>query len=376
MLSSPHLGGLEIDALEKVVESNWIAPVGPWIQQFEYGLARQLTEESDHAVVALNSGTSALHLGLILLGVRPGDVVLCQSFTFSASANPIAYVGAEPVFIDSEPGTWNMDPDLLEEALKTLQREGKRVGAIIPVHLYGMPAQMDRIMALAQRYGVPVLEDAAEALGSTLHGQACGTFGNLGVFSFNGNKIITTGGGGALLGKDKGLIDRARYLATQSRDATPEYNHREIGYNYALSNVLAAIGCAQLEVLPERIQARRENFRIYRELLGGIDGVDFLEEPVGYFSNRWLTTITVDPARTGTTREALRLALEAHNIESRPLWKPMHQQPIFATCRHFGRGVSDALFADGLCLPSGSNLNVSDLHRVVDLITQHVKAAV
>jgi dTDP-4-amino-4,6-dideoxygalactose transaminase len=319
----------------------------------------------------LSSGTSAIHLALILLGVKSGDTVFCQSITFSASANPIAYQGANPVFIDSESETWNMDPQLLKIALSEAKKIGKLPKAIIPVHLYGMPAKMQDILLIAEEYGVPVIEDAAEALGSNIENKPCGSFGEFGVLSFNGNKIITTSGGGALLSNNAEMIEKARFLATQARDAAPHYQHSHIGYNYRMSNVLAGIGRGQLEVLKDRVEARRANYQRYVSYFSRLKekgfNIKFQEELDGYFSNRWLTCILVDPKLNyGLTREIIRLALEADNIESRPLWKPMHQQPVFANCKSYINGVSDKLFEDGLCLPSGSNLTDEEFIRIFD----------
>jgi dTDP-4-amino-4,6-dideoxygalactose transaminase len=365
-LSSPHMDGSELELVKDAFESNWIAPLGPHVDGFEQELANYTGTR--HAA-ALSAGTAALHLALILSGVQPGDEVICQSFTFSASANPIVYVGATPVFIDSEKDTWNMDPALLETAIKERLAKGKRIGAIIPVHLYGMPAKMEEIMAIAKKYEIPVIEDAAEALGSKLHGKACGSFGNFGVLSFNGNKIITTSGGGALLGNDGELISKARFLASQARDAAPHYQHSQIGYNYRMSNIIAAIGRGQMRVIDVRVSERRKNFEYYYKELSGLPGISFQEAPEGYFSNRWLTTILVDPAEAGgLTRETIRLALEKENIESRPLWKPMHLQPVFANHPAYVNGVGEELFEKGLCLPSGSNLSETDLAKVVSLI--------
>jgi dTDP-4-amino-4,6-dideoxygalactose transaminase len=365
-LSSPHMEGSELELVKDAFESNWIAPLGPHVDGFEQELANYTGAR--HAA-ALSAGTAALHLALILSGVQPGDEVICQSFTFSASANPIVYVGATPVFIDSEKDTWNMDPALLETAVKERLAKGKKIGAIIPVHLYGMPAKMEEIMAIAKKYEIPVIEDAAEALGSKLHGKACGSFGNFGVLSFNGNKIITTSGGGALLGNDGELISKARFLASQARDAAPHYQHSQIGYNYRMSNIVAAIGRGQMRVIDARVAERRKNFEYYYKELSGLPGISFQEAPEGYFSNRWLTTILVDPAEAGgLTRETIRLALEKENIESRPLWKPMHLQPVFANHPAYVNGVGEELFDKGLCLPSGSNLSEADLAKVVSVI--------
>lgn len=365
-LSSPHMEGTELELVKDAFESNWIAPLGPHVDGFEQDLA---TFTGTKHAAALSAGTAALHLALILSGVKAGDEVICQSFTFSASANPIVYIGATPVFVDSEKDTWNMDPVLLDSAIKDRLAKGKRVGAIIPVHLYGMPAKMSEILAVAEQYEIPVIEDAAEALGSMLHGRACGSFGNFGVLSFNGNKIITTSGGGALLGNDEELIKKARFLASQARDVAPHYQHSQIGYNYRMSNISAAIGRGQMQVIENRVAVRRRNFEYYYEALNAIPGITFQEEPDDYFSNRWLTAILVDPAVTGgITRETIRLALEKENIESRPLWKPMHLQPVFADHPAYLNGVGEELFEKGLCLPSGSNLSEADLAKVVAII--------
>ncbi|MCB9294295.1 MAG: aminotransferase class I/II-fold pyridoxal phosphate-dependent enzyme [Lewinellaceae bacterium] len=367
-LSSPHIGPAERRYVTEAFDTNWIAPLGPHVNAFEEVLAHYTG--APHAA-ALSSGTAAIHLALILLGVEAGDTVLCQSMTFSASANPILYQGARPVFIDSEPGSWNMDPNALEDALKAhnLKPKALRPKAIIPVHLYGMPARMAEIMEVAMRYGVPIVEDAAEALGSTYQGKKCGAFGQFGILSFNGNKIITTSGGGALLGEDEALIQRARFLATQARDPAPHYQHSQVGYNYRLSNVLAGIGRGQMEVLPGRIEQRRANHERYRAFFQGWNerGYDirFQEEQPGMFSNRWLTCILVNPDKNhGLTREAIRLALEADNIEARPLWKPMHLQPVFAGAPYYGGDTAEDLFDIGLCLPSGSNLTGEDFQRI------------
>ncbi len=355
--------------MTEAFDMNWIAPLGPNVDGFEEDL--QYYTGVKYAAV-LSSGTAAIHLGLIILGVGPGDIVLCQSLTFSASANPVIYLGGTPVFVDSEKDTWNMCPLKLEEAIiacleGNLEGSGgpRKPKAIIPVHLYGMPARIDRIIEIAQKYDIPVLEDAAEALGGRLRGKPCGSFGLLGVLSFNGNKIITTSGGGALLSDRQELIEQARFLATQARDRAPHYQHSEIGYNYRMSNVLAGIGRGQMEVLDERVKQRRENNRRYREMLMSVDGISFLNEPEGHFSNYWLTTILVDPEKTGAiTREDIRLAFEKENIEARPLWKPMHLQPVFSGYPFFGDGTGERLFEAGLCLPSGSNLTDADFDRI------------
>ncbi len=369
-LSSPHMGGKESEYVQDAFATNWIAPLGPHVDAFEKALC---DFTGSKAAAALSSGTAAIHLGLVLLDVQPGDYVLCQSFTFSASANPICYLGAIPVFIDSEPLTWNMDPEALELAIQACMTSGpakglpaKKPKAIIPVHLYGMPAQIDAIQTIATRYDIPVLEDAAEALGSTLDSKACSTFGSLGVLSFNGNKIITTSGGGALVSDNSEWISKARFLSTQARDPAPHYQHSHIGYNYRLSNVLAGIGRGQMEVLPDRVAARRHNFERYQSLLGHVNGITFQMEPNSrYYSNHWLTAITLDPSKTnGIDRESVRLALERDAIESRPLWKPMHLQPIFKSFPFFGEHHAERLFDQGLCLPSGSNLTEQEWERI------------
>jgi dTDP-4-amino-4,6-dideoxygalactose transaminase len=366
-LSSPHMGGEEIKFVQDAFDANWISPVGPNIISFEEELSAYTGMKH---CAALSSGTAAIHLALIILGVQRDDEVLCSSFTFAGTCNPIVYQGAKPVFVDSEISTWNIDPDLLEEAIADrIRKTGKKPKAVIVVHLYGMPAQMDRIIKICRAYEIPMIEDAAEALGSSLHGLKLGTFGDLSILSFNGNKIITTSGGGALLSDNKKWIQDARFLATQARDPAPHYEHTHIGYNYRLSNICAGIGRGQLLVLDERVKQRRAVFNHYKLQLTGIKGISFPEEPSGYFSNRWLTTILVDPSKTnGITREDIRLALEKENIESRPLWKPMHLQPVFGDAPFYGSTVSEQLFDNGLCLPSGSNLPADDLNRVSSLI--------
>ncbi|MEL0301634.1 MAG: DegT/DnrJ/EryC1/StrS family aminotransferase, partial [Flavobacteriaceae bacterium] len=312
----------------------------------------------------VQSGTAAIHLALRLLEIQQGDLILCQSFTFIGSSNPILYEKAIPVFIDSEATTWNMCPNALEEAIVDLDKKGKQPKAIIVVHLYGMPAKMNEIMAIAHRYNIPVIEDAAEALGSFVDGKSCGSFGDFGILSFNGNKIITTSGGGALLSNNVEALQRARFLATQAKDNAPHYEHTQMGYNYRMSNIAAAIGVGQLKVLDQRVAARRSNHDFYQALFANVEGVQFLEEPEGYFSNRWLSCIIIDSAVTGVSREDLRLALEKENIESRPLWKPMHLQPLFAHSDYYGTNFSEKLFQDGICLPSGSNLNPQEKERI------------
>lgn len=370
-LSSPHMGGGEQKYIQEAFDTNWIAPLGANVDGFENDLAIAL--KTKHVAV-LSSGTAAIQLALILLGVKAGDEVICSSFTFSASANPIVYLGAKPIFIDSEKKTWNMDPELLEEAIKDRIEKGKKPKAIILVHLYGMPANMERILAIANKYKVPVIEDAAEALGSKYKGKALGTFGQFGILSFNGNKIITTSGGGALLSNDGNAIEKARFLATQARDEAPHYQHSEIGYNYRMSNVLAGIGRGQMEVLEGRIERRRQINNYYYENLSHIPGISFLREPSeDYFSNHWLTTILVNSDKTkGINREDIRLALLNKNIDSRPLWKPMHLQPVFENCDSYQNGVSNELFVKGLCLPSGTNMTDKDLQRVTKEILQVV----
>jgi len=370
-LSSPHMGGNERNFVNETFDSNWVAPLGPNVDGFEKDLEQYLGQ--DVHVSVLSAGTAALHLALIVLGVEMDDEVICQSITFSASANPIRYQHATPVFVDSESETWNMDPNALEDAIKQRKAKGKMPKAIIPVHLYGMPAKMEDIIAIAEKYEIPIIEDAAEALGSSINGVMCGTFGEMSILSFNGNKIITTSGGGALVAKNKQYTDKATFLATQARDPAPHYQHSEIGYNYRMSNICAAIGRGQMEVLPERIEQRRKNFEFYKTALKDFTGIAFVEEPEGYFSNRWLTTILVDPMKSSVNREDIRLALLEENIESRPLWKPMHRQPVFKDFPYYGGNISENLFENGLCLPSGSNLREEDLERVVSKMTQTIR---
>lgn len=366
-LSPPHMGGAERKYVQEAFDTNWISPVGPHIAAFEQELAACTTVPH---VAALTSGTAAIHLALLLLGVAAGDEVICQSFTFSGTCNPIRYLQAVPVFVDSEHDTWNMDPALLAEAIDHRKKvTGRYPKAIIAVHLYGMPARMEEILKTAAQVGIPVIEDAAEALGSTYHERMCGSLGDFGILSFNGNKIITTSGGGALLSANEAWIAKARFLATQAREAAPHYEHKEIGYNYRLSNVCAGIGRGQLEVLPQRVAIRRANFQHYLQALGALPGFKFLQEPPGLKSNCWLSTVLIDPAVAGITREQVRLALEAENIECRPLWKPMHRQPVFKDFPFYGSGVSDRLFDQGLCLPSGTQMSPHDLRRVCDVVS-------
>ncbi|WP_144280900.1 aminotransferase class I/II-fold pyridoxal phosphate-dependent enzyme [Chryseobacterium echinoideorum] len=366
-LSSPHMGGNEQKYVNEAFESNWVAPLGPNVDCFEKDLETFLNENVK--VAALSAGTAALHLALIECGVQHGDEVICQSMTFSASANPIAYCGATPVFIDSEKDTWNMCPVALKEAVEDRISKGKKPKAIIVVHLYGMPAKMDEILKIASEYEIPVIEDAAEALGSTYKGKSCGTFGRFGILSFNGNKIITTSGGGALVCHNQEDKDKAVFLSTQARDNAPHYQHSHIGYNYRMSNIVAGIGRGQMEVLNDRVEARRKMHDFYVEIFKNIEGVEVFSEPTAdYFSNHWLSAIVVNPEITGKTREDLRLAFMEDNIESRPLWKPMHLQPVFADAPYYGTDVSEKLFNDGLCLPSGSNLTDEDRKRIKTMI--------
>lgn len=359
-LSSPHMGGKEIEFVTEVFDTNWIAPLGPNVDGFERDIKSYLDQEV--YVSALSSGTAAIHLGLILLGVRYGDEVICQSMTFSASANPIMYCGATPIFVDSERNTWNMCPITLEKAIKDRIRKGKKPKAIIAVHLYGMPYMVDEINEVANKYDIPVLEDSAESLGSTYKNIKCGTFGAVSILSFNGNKIITTSGGGALVSNKQEVIEKSIYLSTQARDTAPHYQHSEVGYNYRMSNVVASIGRGQMLVLDERVAARRKNYETYFRELSGVNEISFLDETEHNFSNRWLSCILT---RTYEEREKIRLCLESENIESRPLWKPMHMQPVFSKYPSYINGVSEDLFQKGLCLPSGSNLTEEDLNRVI-----------
>lgn len=364
-LSSPHMSGLEQQYVQDAFATNWIAPLGPHVDAFEQEFATAVG--AGHAA-ALSSGTAALHLALLLAGVGVGDEVLVSTLTFSASVNPIVYLGGRPVLIDSERRSWNIDPALVAETVERKVRQGKPPKAVIPVHLYGQSADMAPILEVCARYAIPVIEDAAEALGATYQDRAPGTLGKAGIFSFNGNKIITTSGGGMLVSDDAGFIAHARKLATQARDPAPHYQHAEIGYNYRMSNVLAGIGRGQLQVLEARVQARRRNFAFYQQTIGDLPGIDFMPEAPWGRHTRWLTVMTVDPQQFGADRETIRLALEAENIEARPVWKPMHLQPIFAECEAVGGAVAEQFFRDGLCLPSGSNLSEDDLGRVVDVI--------
>jgi dTDP-4-amino-4,6-dideoxygalactose transaminase len=363
-LSSPHMGGGEQKYIQEAFDTNWVAPLGPNVNEFENSLQAYLNGNS--FVAALSSGTAAIHLALVQLGVSRGDEVLCQSFTFSASANPILYQGAIPVFIDSELKTWNMCPIQLEIAILNRLKNGKKPKAIIAVHLYGMPYNVTKINELGQKYQIPIIEDSAEALGSEFGGEKCGTFGSFSILSFNGNKIITTSGGGALITKSKIKKEEAIFLATQARDNAPHYEHSKIGYNYRMSNIIAGIGRGQLEVLENRILARRNNFKFYKEEIKSKE-FTFLEEPEGSFSNRWLTCILTPSFEI---REKIRLSFEKENIESRPLWKPMHLQPLFKGCLNFTNGTSENLFGVGLCLPSGSNITEKELYRIVGVLNR------
>ncbi len=367
-LSSPHMGGGEQKYVQEAFDTNWVAPLGPNVTGLEQDLENYIGQNA--FVGALSSGTAAIHLGLILLGVKPGDEVICQSMTFSASANPIMYQGATPVFIDSEPDTWNMCPVALEEAIKDRIAKGKNLKAIIAVHLYGMPYKIEAIKQVAEQYNIPVLEDSAEALGSSYKGQKCGTFGDIGILSFNGNKIITTSGGGAIVTKTKDAKDKVVFLSTQARDNAPHYQHSEVGYNYRMSNICAGIGRGQMEVLDDHVGLRRKMHDFYKEIFAGNPAVTLHEEPgADYYSNFWLTSIVIDPEKCGgKTREGLRLAMEKENIECRPLWKPMHLQPVFENYPYYGNKVAEQLFNNGLCLPSGSNLTDEERKRIEEVI--------
>jgi dTDP-4-amino-4,6-dideoxygalactose transaminase len=371
-LSSPHMSGGEMKYIDQAFAQNWVSPLGPNVDAFEESLTKYCGVK--HAA-ALSSGTAAIHLALIILGIKSGDEVIASSFTFSATVNPIVYQGATPILIDSEPGTWNMDPELLEKAIqgRRAQGAGHRVKVIIVVHLYGMPANMQDILKIAEKNDIPVIEDAAEALGSRYMGKAAGSFGKMAVLSFNGNKIITTSGGGALISNDNELVSKARFLATQARDRAPHYQHSQIGYNYRMSNILAGIGRGQMEVIEDRVKRRRDTFSFYKKNLDKYEGIKFVEEPdESYFSNRWLTTVLIDPTKTGITHEDLQKNLEKDKIETRPLWKPMHLQPVFSSCPSYLNGVSEKLFSKGLCLPSGSNMSDDDRMRVLDSIIKNL----
>lgn len=369
MLSRPQVAGNEKKYIDEALAADWIVPLGPHVDEFERRLADFLGVEN---VVALSAGTAAIHLGLVMLGVGPGDEVICQSMTFSASANPVKYCGANPVFVDSEAETMNMDPDLLEHAIVDRKRiTGRYPKAIVPVHLYGMPAKMDQIMAIADKYGIPVLEDAAEGLGSKYNGKFCGTFGQYGALSFNGNKIITTSGGGALICPDAEAAKRVKFLATQAREPFPYYYHNVVGYNYRLSNISAAIGCAQIETIHERLARRRAIHELYAKAFADTPGIEVQCNPsAAYDSNFWLSTISLNPEAITITPDQLRIALAERNIESRLMWRPMHLQPVFADAPYYGHGISDRLFDNGLCIPSGASLTDSEIATVINAIKE------
>ena len=369
-LSSPHMGGGEMKYVQEAFDQNWVAPLGKNVDEFENAIQEFI--EEDKFVAALSSGTAALHLALIQLGVGYGDEVICQSFTFSASANPIKYLGANPVFVDSDPVNWNMSPFFLEEAIKDRISKNKKPKAVIIVHLYGMPALMDEITAICSKYEIPLIEDSAEALGSTYKNKKCGTFGDFAILSFNGNKIITTSGGGALVGPTKETKEKTIFLSTQARDNAPHYQHSEIGYNYRLSNICAGIGRGQMEVLSDRIQQRRAINEFYKDVFSNIDAVNlFSEASSDFFSNHWLSSITIDKKVSTRTNQELMAAFTEENIETRPLWKPMHLQPVFNDCPYYGETVSEELFTAGLCLPSGSNITNDDKNRIYEVISKY-----
>lgn len=366
-LSPPHPTGNELGLLQEVIDQNWMAPVGPHLQKFEQHIAQYLGSET--YATALQSGTAALHLGLQLLGVGKGDVVICQSLTFVASVNPVVYLGATPVFIDSEPDTWNLCPLMLEMAIKDCISMGKKPKAIIAVHLYGMPYQVDAVHQLAKKYEIPVLEDSAEALGSTYHGKPCGSFGDLSIFSFNGNKIITSGGGGSLNCFNKSQHQYALKLATQAKEDAPHFEHTEVGYNYRMSSFNAAVGCAQWEVLEDYVRIRREHYHFYSNQLAALTDLKFLAEPTGVKSNRWLSVLLT---KNLEQRERIRIALTSRGIESRPIWKPMHHQPLYKNEKAYRNGVSEELFNRGLCLPSGSQLTKEQLYLICAIIKENI----
>jgi dTDP-4-amino-4,6-dideoxygalactose transaminase len=370
-ISPPHMSGFEEEFVAEAFRSNWIAPLGPMVDAFEREMCAYVG--IPHAT-ALMSGTAALHLALLVIGVKTGDEVICASLTFSASANAITYVGAKPVFVDSDRKSWAMDPDLLADELAECRTRGRLPKAVIAVDFYGQCADYSRIEEICRNYEVPLVEDAAEALGATYDGKKAGCFGKMAIFSFNGNKIITTSGGGMLVSEERDMVEKARFLATQARDPMPHYEHSTIGYNYRMSNILAAIGRGQLKVIDDRVAARRENFDYYLRALKDIPEISFMAEADYGRSNRWLTCILVDPTEFGATREDIRLALEAENIESRPVWKPMHMQPVFRACRKRGGEVAEDIFTKGLCLPSGSDLSVEDLDRIVSIIKKTGKS--
>lgn len=376
-LSSPHMSGNEMNYIREAFETNWIAPLGPNVDAFEKEIA-SFTGASE--AVAVSSGTAAIHLALSLLGVKKGDYVFCSSLTFVASANPILYQGATPVFIDSEPDTWNMSPKALEKALSKAAYEGRLPKAVIVVHLYGQSAKMDEILSICNVYGIPIIEDSAESLGSTYKGKASGTFGKFGIYSFNGNKIITTSGGGMLISNDVDALKKARFLATQAKDLAPHYQHSVMGFNYRLSNILAGVGRAQLEVLNERVAARRMIFERYEKELVDIPGIQFMPELENTKSNRWLTALTIDEERAGFSASSLIVQLALKNIEARPIWKPLHLQPLFNGVEYYphsqNESISENLFNTGICLPSGSNMTEEDQMRVIDCIKRFVRLKV
>lgn len=371
-LSSPHMGGGEMKYIQQAFDENWVAPLGPNVNGFEQDL-EDFLQNGAH-VAALSSGTGALHLALVLLDVHAHDEVICQSLTFSASANPIKYLNANALFVDSERDTWNLCPNAVEDAIKKRLKTGKKPKVIIAVDLYGMPYKINDLRSISKRYEIPIIEDAAEALGSTFKGKKCGTFGDISILSFNGNKIITTSGGGALIVKKKEYKKKAVFLSTQARDDAPHYEHTNLGYNYRMSNICAGIGRGQMEVINDRVAQRRANHDFYEDLFQEIPGVTVLKEPNGdYFSNRWLSVITIDPQSASLTREELRLALHQENIESRPIWKPMHLQPVFKKERYYGGKIAESIFNNGLCLPSGSNLTDDDRSRIAENILNTFK---
>ena len=366
-LSPPHMSGTELKYVNDAFSSGWIAPIGPQVDAFEREFCG--ATGAGHAA-AVSSGTAALHLAMVLSNIGPGDEVACSSFTFAGSAFPIVYQGATPVFIDCEEKSWNMDPRLLEHAIKARRKKGKRIKAAVVVHLYGQSADLDPIIKICRHYDVALIEDAAESLGATYKGKSTGTMGHIGIFSFNGNKIVTTSGGGMLVSRDKRLVERARFFATQARDRAPHYEHSRIGYNYRMSGICAAIGRGQLTVLQKRIERKREIFDYYRNALSAFPGLSFMPEAGYGASNRWLTCLTIDPEKSPAVANRVRLALEKQNIESRPLWKPMHLQPVFRRCPSFTNGISERLFATGLCLPSGTALAESDLARIAKAVAK------
>ena len=376
-LSSPHMSGNEQNYINEAFDTNWIAPLGPNVDAFEKEIASYVGVED---AAALSSGTAAIHLALRLLDVRTGDKVFCSSLTFIASANPISYEGAEPVFIDSEPETWNMSPLALEHALADAKREGQLPKAVIVVNLYGQNAKMDEILSVCNEYEVPIIEDAAESLGSTYKGKASGTFGKFGIYSFNGNKIITTSGGGMLISNDVEALKKARFLATQARDPAPHYQHSQFGYNYRMSNILAGVGRAQLEVLNDRVESRRLVFERYQHELANIPGIHFMPESANTRSNRWLTTLTIDEDIVGTSIASLLQSLAEDNIEARPVWKPLHMQPLFKGSAYYSHNdnenISEQLFKTGICLPSGSNMTEEDQWRVIDCVKNSLKVKI